>query len=132
MSQNELPQDAKRLIADHITSVEQLEILLLLHGQPDQQWSVKAVAEQMRTSEQSAASRLADLEARGFLKSSDGLDATYRFLPADPRRAREVDELAQVYGERRYTVIDLIFSKPIDNLRVYADAFRFRKDDSDG
>jgi hypothetical protein len=29
-------------------------------------------------------------------------------------------------------VIELIFGKPADKLRAFADAFRFRKGDSDG
>lgn len=131
MSQDELPDDVKKLIADHIVSVEQLEVLLLLHAEAGREWSAKTVADQIRTSESSAATRLADLRARGFLDEAGGSPTTYRYAPA-PKRARDVDLLAQVYAQKRYTVIDLIFSKPIDNLRVYADAFRFRKDDSDG
>lgn len=58
----------------------------------------------------------------------------YRYQPSDGRLQHAVDLLETAYAERRYTVIDLIFAKPIDNLKVYADAFLFRKgkDDSDG
>lgn len=133
MTQNELPDDVKKLLAEHITSVEQLEILLLLRGRPDTDWTASAVSEEVRTGERSAAARLDDLEARGFLRAnSHGGEVSYRYAPAAAWLRQAVERLAAAYAERRYTIIELIFAKPIDNLKVYADAFRIRKDDSDG
>ncbi|MFO7178436.1 MAG: hypothetical protein DIU78_007040 [Pseudomonadota bacterium] len=133
MTQSELPREVQELIAQHITSVEQLEVLLLLREHADREWSASAVSEEIRTSERSAAARLADLRTRGFLTSREDAGVTlYRFDPLTDTLRRAVASLSQVYRERRYTIIDLIFSKPIDRLRVYADAFRIRKDDSDG
>ena len=98
------------------------------------EWTAKEVSEEMRTSERSAATRLSDLRSRGFLDVREQETRRYTFAPATDALRRGVDALADTYAERRYTVIDLIFEKPIDNLRVYADAFRFRRkeDDSDG
>jgi hypothetical protein len=121
--QDELSEATRTLVADHITSVEQLEILLLVRGEPGKEWSARAVSEAMRTSESSAAMRLKDLSARGLL-SQEGSPPRYRYAPNSGALARGVDELARAYAERRYTVIELIFSKPIDKLRVYAEAFR--------
>jgi hypothetical protein len=44
----------------------------------------------------------------------------------------DVNDLARAYAERRVNVIALIFSKPATSLRHFADAFRLRKDRSDG
>jgi hypothetical protein len=131
--QEELPQDVRKLIGDHIVSVEQLEILLLLRDRSESEWNAKALSEEARTSERSAATRLADLEGRGFLSGRDDRGTSlYRYNPSTGWLAHAVELLAKAYAERRYTVIDLIFAKPIDNLKVNADAFRFRKDDADG
>lgn len=133
MAQDQLPDDVQKLIGEHITSVEQLEILLLLRDRPEPGWTARRVSEEMRTSERSAATRLEDLRKRGFLaRREEGGESVYGFAPASEWLRRTVGRLASAYAERRYTVIDLIFAKPIDRLRVYADAFRFRKDDSDG
>lgn len=133
MSQDELPNEVRQLIADHITSVEQLEILLLLRDGTDSEWSPKRVSDEIRTSELSAEERLSALEASGLVTSHPNSgDRVYRFAPATESLRASVERLAAAYAERRYTVIDLIFSKPIDKLRVYADAFRFRKDSSNG
>jgi hypothetical protein len=132
VTQNGIPDDARRLLAQHINSVEQLEILLLLRRRPDESWTAAAVAEELRTSELSATKRLHDLRGRGFLTSSDPSDEAFRYGPATDWLRNAVDRVSELYAERPHGVIDLIFSKPIDNLRVYADAFRYRKDDSDG
>jgi hypothetical protein len=132
MSSNGVVGDARQLIADHIVSVEQLEILLLLRGHPDVRYTAKSVSDQIRTSELSAAKRLADLASRGFLRVESSNPPSYCYAPGSERLGEAVDAVAQAYAERPYTVIELIFSKPLENLQVYADAFRFRKDDSDG
>ncbi len=133
MTQDELPVEVGQLIAEHITSVEQLEILLLLREEPDGDWSPKRVSDEIRTSERSALERLTTLEASGLVTSrANHGGRVFRFSPSSEALRLTVEKLAAAYSERRYTVIDLIFSKPIDKLRVYADAFRFRKDSSNG
>ncbi len=129
MADSTLPENVRRLLAEHITSVEQLEVLLLLARSVERTWTAEAVSEELRTSVTSARARLEDLERRGFLLSTaEGC----RFEPAAAHTREAVAALAEAYAERRYTVIELIFSKPIDHLRVYANAFRFRKDENDG
>jgi hypothetical protein len=132
MDCNGIIDGARQLIADHIVSVEQLEILLLLRAHPAVQYTAQSVSDQIRTSELSASQRLADLASRGFLSVEAASSPGYRYAPRDERLGKAVDALAQAYAERPYTVIELIFAKPLENLQVYADAFRFRKDDSDG
>lgn len=134
MAGSQLPEEVVQLVREHILSLEQLEILLLLRARAGQEVTPELVRDEVRTSESSAETRLADLARRGFLKVRNATGQTlYSYQPRDAALARAVDLLERAYAERRYTVIDLIFSKPIDNLRVYAGAFRFRKgNDSDG
>lgn len=133
MVPSDLPDDVKRLLREHIFSVEQLEILLLLRSNPQRAFDASAVHEQLRTSETSAAARLLDLAERGFLvQVSKAPETSFRYAPSTSSLAATTDRLAQAYAERRYRVIELVFSKPIENLRVFAGAFRFRKDKSDG
>ncbi len=132
MTARDAPEDARRLLAHHITSVEQLEILLLLRRRADEAWTPASVAEEVRTSVRSAEKRLVGLRAKGFLAPANDASDAFRYAPASEWLRTAVDHLASLYAERPYGVIDLIFSKPIDDLRVYADAFRYRKDDSDG
>jgi hypothetical protein len=114
----------KALVARHIVSVEQLEVLLLLRANQGRDWTTIQVNDRIKSSVASVSERLADLESRGFLTHQGD---SYRYDAGNPSEAA-VAELATTYAESRFTVIELIFSKPNDNLRVFARAFRIRGD----
>jgi hypothetical protein len=120
----------RRLIADSIDSVEQLEILLLLLQRPERTWSAESVARELRVSSLSAGDRLEDLSRDALLARVKGSDE-YRYAPASAELNEAVKGLATAYTERRVTVINLIFSKPVDKIRTFADAFRLRKKEDD-
>ena len=86
---------------------------------------------ELRISEGSATRRLADLSARGLLVSEGATPPTYRFAPARQDDDADVTELAQCYAERRVSVISFIFSRPLDTVRGFADAFRLKRDKDD-
>lgn len=70
---------------------------------------------------------MAEMTARALLRVEDGDPLRYRYGPASPEAARAVQLLDRLYIERRVTIITLIFSKPIDTIKDFADAFRIRK-----
>lgn len=123
------PQQINEFLVRHIHSVEQLEILLLLHRDSSRGWTAAEIAQELRSDLGSVEKRLGDLCAQNMLvcKTSDETHS-YQFNAANTDLDRTVSGLATVYAERRMAVINLIFSKPIDNIRVFADAFRLRKD----
>jgi hypothetical protein len=124
----DFPADLKQFLLDHVTSVEQLEVLLLLHKTPDKGWNALSVSQQLYTHRDAAARRLADLRALGLLTATEEADPLYRYQPTTPAHADLVNRLAQVYMERRVTVISLIYSKPLDHVQAFADAFKLRKE----
>ncbi|WP_240481198.1 hypothetical protein [Sandaracinus amylolyticus] len=107
-------------------SVEQLEILLLLRGHAERDWNAEEVAKELRIASISAGNRLADLAARGLL--TEASPGRFRYAPNDPAMHAAVEGLAKVYPERRVSVIEIIFSKPNDVIRTFADAFKLRRD----
>jgi hypothetical protein len=82
----------------------------------------------------SASARLEDLAARRLLVVRQGPPASYRFSPASAEDTEDVTALQETYSTRRVSVISFIFSKPLDRVRGFADAFRLKrdKDDSNG
>jgi hypothetical protein len=121
-----IPDNVAQFIGDHISSLEQLEVLLLLAASGPREWDGGSVARELRIDPNSAAGRLEDLAARGLVVERSG---RYRFEPASQELADVVRLLAETYAERRVSVITLIFSKPSDTIRSFSDAFKFRKDD---
>ncbi|QRK11939.1 hypothetical protein JQX13_18910 [Archangium violaceum] len=134
MRAGDLPEVVRRLIAENIDSVEQLEILLLLFQHPGRTWTAESVARELRVSSISAGERLEDLTYDGLVVRVEGSEGEYRYGPETPSLDEAVRGLAAAYSERRVTVINLIFSKPVDKIRTFADAFRLRKkgDDDNG
>nr|WP_255653431.1 MULTISPECIES: hypothetical protein [unclassified Myxococcus] len=108
--------------------MEKLEVLLLLRAQPGREWTASSVSLELRITEPSAAARLADLTARSLLVSDGGRVPVYRFSPASSEDVQAVTELAAVYGARRVSVISFIFSRPLDKVRGFAEAFVLKKD----
>jgi hypothetical protein len=109
--------------------VSQLEILFLLRERGGH-WSPSAVAEELRTTSQSAELRLRDLELRGMAKYDARADA-YVYAPRTERLRALVDDVASCYVTMRYTIIDLIFSEPGDSARTPAEETDFAKRKSD-
>jgi predicted ArsR family transcriptional regulator len=124
-----IPADIRRFIIEQIHSVEALEILLLLHEGSVREWSVGEVSERLRTSLDSARTRLAELNQGGLVEIIDGESPRYRFKARDEAAAERVRQLEQIYRERRVSVITLIYSKSSEQIRAFSDAFRLRKED---
>ena len=133
MGQESIPQDVRQFVAACVDSVGQLEVLLLLHGRADRAWTAAQGGEELRVDAGWVTSQLDDLCRRGILARAEAAEPQYRFTPADPAVGRTIASLAALYTTHRVTIISMIFSTPpVDTLRTFADAFRLRKDPTDG
>lgn len=122
-----LPDDVRRFVVEHINSVEQLEALLLLWSASDRDWTAEDVSQSLYTSPAAASMRLNDLLQRGFVSSSSETSRVYRYRSGQAANDELVSRLAELYRERRVTVISLIYSKPHQQVQAFADAFKIRK-----
>lgn len=125
MSQSDLPDDVRRFVAEHVDTVEQLEVLLLMHARPAEVWTRERLSDELRTSPMSAAMRLERLCATGLCEEAEG---GIRLRPPDADVERAIRLLATAYRERRVSLITLIYTRPPAGVRAFADAFRLRKD----
>jgi hypothetical protein len=129
MTEEPFPDDVRQFVADYIHSVAELEVLLLLRGSGSRCWCADEVAASLYTSSEMAGTQLADLSARGLLRyQSDEVPPRYQYHPQNPGLEQLVSQLDEVYQQRRVSVITMIYSKPVDKVRTFADSFRLRKD----
>lgn len=128
MSDESLPQPVRQLISERIDSVVQLEVLLLLARGGGQVWSAHDVSQTLRIDENWAAGELATLRNRGLAGTAmaDGGGAAFQYAPTSAELDAVVQELAKAYADRRVAVVTFIFSKPLDKIQTFADAFRIR------
>jgi len=124
-----IPEEVRHFLLQCIDSVEQLEVLLLLHRTPEQAWTPETVAQVLYSNADSIRRRLAGLHANGLLDST--ASSSYRYLPKTSALDATVKLLADTYRERRVAVITVIASKPMENVRAFSDAFRLRKKDKE-
>jgi DNA-binding IclR family transcriptional regulator len=122
---NGLPEDVHRFLHQHIESVEQLEVLLLLWRAPERGWNSDEVATAVYSHPSSVVRRLAMLYGQGLLRERE--PGCYQYAPRTAELHDTVTRLDHMYRERRVAVITLIASKPIENVRAFSDAFRIRR-----
>jgi hypothetical protein len=126
-----IPDSVREFIATYIGSVVQLETLLLL-VRSRKPWTASEVARELRIEIEGAAAQLWELAQNGLLVSmNSSKEPRFQLAPAALRLEEVMQQLAHSYEDRRVTVISLIYSKPSDTIRVFADAFRLRKGDNE-
>ncbi|HLI97118.1 MAG TPA: hypothetical protein VKT72_13700 [Candidatus Baltobacteraceae bacterium] len=126
MPKREFSLAFRTFINKNISSVEQIEVLLILHANPERVWTVDEISAILRSSPNSIRSRLTVLADRNLCRAAEG---GYRYR-ASGRLDEMVEVLASQYAERRFSVIELVFSRP-DAALSFADAFRLREDDDE-
>jgi hypothetical protein len=122
-----VPEAVRRFASRHLEGVEMMEVLLLLHRQPDRWWTAETVAGELGTSLSSSERCLEVLASRRFLDARIAHAVLFRFSPVDPELEDGVRQLAAAYAGQRFAVISLVSSDRLASLRSFADAFRIRK-----
>jgi hypothetical protein len=105
MPSRRLSADARRFLADHVHSVLQLELVLLLARDPVRAWTTADAATELRAPEAWVGERLAELATLGVVATAG---EAYVFV-ADGPWAPAVGEVAAHFARRRTSIIDAIF-----------------------
>lgn len=125
--ENELSEELRNFIKQYITSLEQLEILLLLSKESDRSWTIEQVFKVTQSNPGSVAERLRSLAFFGFLTAEDSAASTFRFKPTSPPLSERTTELEKAWKMSRQKVIDAIFSQPRGQAQMFADSFKLKK-----
>ena len=115
------------LLREQIHSIAQLEALLRLREPPAAPESVPELSRTLYTPDSMTLSLLESLRACGLVERFDGSEPRYQYAPKSPELAQTIAELANLYQQRRVTIINLIYSNPVKKMQDFADAFRIRK-----
>lgn len=105
----ELTHAAERLIARHVDSVGALDLLLLLHGGRDRDWSVSELCAELQCPEPWACEQVARMVAAGLVAEVAPDRVRYR---RDRRYGAAVDEVARARRNNRAALIRLVFARP--------------------
>lgn len=122
-----IPADVRRFILANIPSVPYLEALLLLHSEPDAQWSSKALSKRLYITENQAEALLLQLHNAQIVKAAAAA-GEFCYAPEPATLCDLIEELSLLYSKHLLEVTHLIHSKLDRQAQQFADAFKLRKD----
>jgi hypothetical protein len=122
-----LPEEVREFIRLYVSSIEQLEILLYLHGIAPREESGESIARALYLSPESTARQLTHFREKGLVAMSGSTPPLFKIDAKDSLAGQRIQSLAQSYRERRVSVINEIFSNPISTIQSFADAFIINK-----
>ena len=134
---DDLPEDVRALLREHIESYEQLEVLLLLRRERQEKLTIAELTARLHIREELIGSALDGLEAGGLVVTT-GTPAERRFAyrPVSSGIDAAAGRLEREYAERPVRIIQLMSANAIDRVRsaalhTFADAFVLKKKDTD-
>jgi hypothetical protein len=133
----DLADDVRALLHDHIESYEQLEVLLLLRRERHEQWTISGLAARTHIRGELIALALQGLESSGLVAAVDAApEPHFAYRPASSGIDSAAGSLEREYAERPIRIIQLMSAHAIDRLRTaalhtFADAFVLKKKDTD-
>lgn len=130
MKQNFIPEQIARFLIDKVDSIAELEALLLLRNEPAYRWTPQDVSKRLYLSDKDAFEILVRLSTKGLVLYKASGVGWYKYQPGSAKVRKMIDRLSRAYSEHMIAVTNLIHSKSKDKVRDFADAFKFRADDS--
>lgn len=124
-----IPERVRRLVHEHLPSMEHVELLLLLVNTEKEGFLPSDAAKQLGVDSQLTVRRLGDLANSGLAikEGPPGLER-YRYQPRDLDLRHAVEQLVEAYRTRPVSLIRVVYERPPESAQRFADSFRLRKE----
>lgn len=122
-SADPIPDDVRDFILACLNSVAELEGLLLMHRNPESEWTAQTLALQLYITVPEADIVLKALSTCELLSVKEG---RYAYAPRTAALDRSTSRLSQIYRRSLLPVTGLIHSKARTAAQHFADAFRLK------
>lgn len=127
MPSTELSPYVASFIADHISSVGDLYLLITLLDAPDRWWDAAHISGDLGIPQSMARATLDRLASRNLLDIRITDEVRYRFQPGSPRLRAAAAVLVGAYRAQPAAVVRHVSKSAKQHSRDFADAFRFRR-----
>lgn len=128
MPHSDLSPEVLAFLADHITTAEQLELLVRLVDGRDRWWDAAAAARELGISERDAHAALDHLAKQNLLDIRITAEVRYQFQPGSEALRAAALASAEALRRRPMKVFEAIAGRR-RAARDFADAFRLRRHD---
>jgi hypothetical protein len=123
----ELAPELVELLLSKLSSIEQVDVFVLLFRSAERDWSPQEVAAALNVAPQSAGMRLFLLSSAGLLAASgSGASQRYAYVH-NPALDSIADMVAQTHAAERPALAALLSPSPGSPAQLFADAFRLKK-----
>lgn len=116
----------REFLQQRLSSLDQIEVVLLLRSDPSRSWTAPEVAARLGTAPEPAAMRLFLLASAGLIVFEATGVPRYRYA-TDAATDALVTELADVCASDQNAVAAIVDTTPRDPIRSFADAFKLKK-----
>jgi hypothetical protein len=120
---------ARQFIESHVTSLDELEVLIAVVEAPSRWWDPGLVAHETGVSRHAAQAILERFAARNLLDIRITAEVRYQFRPGTEELEQGAIAVISAYHTAPRAVIRLVTERGRHSLRDFADAFRFRDHD---
>jgi hypothetical protein len=129
MPDPELPPLVVAFLTEHISTLEQFQVLLRLIQSPERWWDAAAAARELGMTERDAQDTLDQLAKHNLLDIRITGEVRYQFRPGTDALRKAAIASADTFRLRPVQVLQALTGDRRRNLRDFADAFRIRRDD---
>jgi hypothetical protein len=127
-----LPATVERFLRQKIVSFERLGVLLLTRRDTSRWWSAHSVALELQMPVEAAQAHLEHFGTCNLLDVRVAESVLYRYEPGTHELAEVVDGVAEAHYNQRDAIVKILAQTPSEGIRLFADAFRLRRDPRDG
>jgi len=132
MTDDLIPETARVFILENIESIAEMECILMFFYKPDVELDAVKVSSSLYITEYDAGRLLERLLQAGFLVKNSVTPSVYKYAPRSSKLENGLKEVADLYKRYLLPVTHIIHSKSKTRVQEFANAFRIRKDKSDG
>ena len=129
MSPHPVPPPVLAFVADHLRSLEELQLLIAVIQSPDRWWDATTAARELGITATVARRGLDHLAASNLLDIRITGDVRYQFCPGTGELRGAALATEEAYRLNPLGVVQLVAGTTRRGLRDFADAFRIRRDD---
>ena len=112
-------QDLRQFLFDNVATYDELEVLLLLQGRSELDWTINTAAPALGLPAEACQVALANLAAHGLL-ALRGNPTTFRYAPASKELGDAAELLQRAYRKDRFAIVQLMTTNAMDRVRAAA------------
>ena len=121
-----LSERLKAFLGQRLSSLDQIEVVMLLRAASERSWTAPEVAAALGTAPETAAMRLFLLASGGLIAFEPSAIPRYRYATLDAETDSMLAELNDVLAANRDAVMSFV-EAPRDPIRSFSDAFKLKK-----